>query len=151
MQRTYTLAVAGFLTNSAGQVLLVRTYWRSDTWELPGGQVEAGETPVTALVREVQEETGLDCEITSATGTYVNLATRVVVLTFAGITLSGELQLSSETSDVLFVEATEAALCSRITRPHLRTRALDALRSSRSSYAAYRTRPYLLLEQLIEE
>jgi 8-oxo-dGTP diphosphatase len=29
-------------------------------WSLPGGRVEFGETMVEALVREVQEETGLD-------------------------------------------------------------------------------------------
>lgn len=52
------IAVSGIFCDDLGRVLLLsRTY--ADGWVLPGGIVEAGESPATAFTREVEEETGL--------------------------------------------------------------------------------------------
>jgi 8-oxo-dGTP diphosphatase len=45
--------------DQAGRVLLVEPVYQ-DTWVVPGGVVEAGESPHAACRREVAEELGLD-------------------------------------------------------------------------------------------
>jgi 8-oxo-dGTP diphosphatase len=39
--------------------------WYPDVWDLPGGHIEVGETPTSALARELKEELGLDVTIPS--------------------------------------------------------------------------------------
>jgi 8-oxo-dGTP pyrophosphatase MutT (NUDIX family) len=56
MQR---VGAAGLITDEEGKVLLVRHTYGRKNWELPGGMVERGESPMEGAVREVQEETGL--------------------------------------------------------------------------------------------
>ena len=46
-----------------GRVLLVKPSYK-DGWEIPGGYVEHGESPLAAAVREVREELGADLEVT---------------------------------------------------------------------------------------
>ncbi len=54
---------AGLLCRDADdRVLLVQPTYKP-TWELPGGVVEAGESPAACAAREVREELGLDLPI----------------------------------------------------------------------------------------
>ena len=55
--------------DSAGEILLVR---RIDDgfWELPGGRVEVGESAAQAVVREVEEESGITIALTGISGVY---------------------------------------------------------------------------------
>ena len=46
------------LSDGDGRVLLVEPTYK-DHWEIPGGAVEADESPYTAVVRELEEELGL--------------------------------------------------------------------------------------------
>lgn len=44
-----------------GKVLMIFNKWRQE-WELPGGMIDAGETPRQAAFRELLEETGVTVE-----------------------------------------------------------------------------------------
>jgi 8-oxo-dGTP pyrophosphatase MutT (NUDIX family) len=49
-------AAGGIVYNPQGQVLLI---FRLDSWDLPKGKIDPGESPEQAALREVEEETGL--------------------------------------------------------------------------------------------
>jgi len=59
------------VTNAAGEVLLIRRS-DNDNWAVPGGGIDLGESMVQAAVRETQEETGIDCEVTGLVGIYTD-------------------------------------------------------------------------------
>lgn len=50
------------MRDALGQVLLVEPTYKP-SWELPGGGIEADESPRTACAREVEEELGLRLEV----------------------------------------------------------------------------------------
>jgi len=52
------MAAGVLLRDRAGRVLLVEPTYK-DYWELPGGAVEADESPYDAAIREVTEELGI--------------------------------------------------------------------------------------------
>src|SRR5688500_2538965 len=54
---------AGLICRDAGhRVLLVQPTYKP-TWEIPGGVVEAGESPASAVAREVREELGIELPV----------------------------------------------------------------------------------------
>ena len=62
-------AAFGAVRDGAGRLLLVRRI-DDGNWELPGGRIEAGESAVEALTREVAEESGITVEVTGISGVY---------------------------------------------------------------------------------
>lgn len=56
------MGAGALVRNDRGQVLLVEPTYKT-TWELPGGAVDADESPRQAVEREVQEELGLQLEL----------------------------------------------------------------------------------------
>ena len=65
----------GILTDDSGRILLQK---RSDTqsWGIPGGCLELGESSVDALKREFWEETGIKVEPVRLLNVYTNCPTR---------------------------------------------------------------------------
>lgn len=56
---TPRVAAGALFLDGARRVLLVHPTYK-DTWDIPGGYVERGESPAAACRREVAEELGLD-------------------------------------------------------------------------------------------
>ncbi|MCF3147677.1 NUDIX domain-containing protein [Streptomyces platensis] len=52
------MAAGALFFDSAGRVLMVEPSYK-DYWEIPGGYVETGESPLQTCVREVHEELGI--------------------------------------------------------------------------------------------
>ncbi|MCS5635587.1 MAG: NUDIX domain-containing protein [Myxococcota bacterium] len=70
-------------------------------WELPGGNFNPGEGPEQALVREIEEETGLQAEIVRRVGDYVRTGFRPhVARVFLCRVQGGEPRPSRETPRV---------------------------------------------------
>jgi ADP-ribose pyrophosphatase YjhB (NUDIX family) len=56
------VAAGALFVDEHDRVMLVQPSYKP-TWDIPGGVVEAGETPIQACAREVAEELGLTIEV----------------------------------------------------------------------------------------
>jgi len=95
----------GIIKNNNGEILILKRHPKSrtdpDTWELPGGKVEGGEFFDDALVREIKEETNLDCEVgdfaTAIQHDYPYKRTVQMIMYLDNI--EGEFKISNEHTD----------------------------------------------------
>lgn len=118
MAPRHIVAVAGLVSDAQGRVLMIRSPRRD--WEYPGGQVEEGENLISALVREVWEETGVTVSVGELVGVYSNVQSHIVMFDFLCTALSGTPTTSAESLAVEWVERAEAL--ERIVRPPIRYR-----------------------------
>jgi ADP-ribose pyrophosphatase YjhB (NUDIX family) len=107
------VAVSAFVLDEYGQLLMIRRT-DNDLYSIPGGGLEPGETVTAAAVREVQEETGIDIEVTGLIGIYSDPEHVIAYddgevrqefsICFRAQPVGGELRTSSESKEAFWVE-----------------------------------------------
>jgi 8-oxo-dGTP diphosphatase len=107
---TPELRAAGGIVVRDGRVLLVHRP-RYDDWTLPKGKLDAGESWQEAARREVEEETGLRCELGDEAGRtfYVDSRGREKEVRYYLMTSDGEPFAQNEVDEVRWVPLAEAA------------------------------------------
>lgn len=80
-------------------------------WDMPGGFVEAGESPEECIRREIREETGLEIEIERVIGAYTSQYgdgdRQTVDIGYLCAARDGELRLSDEKSEAVWAPLEE--------------------------------------------
>ena len=142
---THIVAVSGLISHPDGNILLIKSPRRG--WEFPGGQVEEGENIIDALIREIQEETGINASIGSLVGIYSNIKSPTkVMFGFLGDYHSGELETSEESLETIWIS--QQAALQYINNPAVFDRMKDMVDfSGRVIYRVYTTNPYQIYQQ----
>ena len=133
------IGVSSVVHDGAGRILLIKT--AKAGWELPGGRVEQGEDFITALTREVREETGCAIEVGRLTGVTSNTgAPRLTIFTFLCRHIAGDPYPGDDSLEAGWFAADMAI--GLVTHPVEQVRLTDALGDSEGViYRAYRRLP----------
>jgi 8-oxo-dGTP diphosphatase len=110
-QQTYTppkhiVSAATIVINENREILLIKGPRRG--WEMPGGQVEEGESLKDAAIRETKEETGIDIEVLVFCGVFQNVKRSICNTLFLAKPVGGVPTTSSESLEVAFFPIDEA-------------------------------------------
>jgi ADP-ribose pyrophosphatase YjhB (NUDIX family) len=107
------VAVSAFIQDDEGRILMIRRT-DNDLYSIPGGQLELGETLAEAAVREVREETGIECEVTGVVGLYSNPKHVIAYddgevrqefsICFRAIATGGNLRTSRESKEAFWID-----------------------------------------------
>ncbi|MEC0281869.1 NUDIX hydrolase [Terribacillus saccharophilus] len=98
MPSKHIVSAAAIVQNEHGDILLIKGPRRG--WEMPGGQVEEGESLADAAVREVMEESGIEIEVTKLCGIYQNTESSICNTLFLGKPIGGVCTPSEESLEV---------------------------------------------------
>lgn len=92
----HIISAAAIVVNEKNEILLIKGPRRG--WEMPGGQVEEGESLSQAAIRETKEESGIDIEIIKFCGIFQNVGNSICNTLFLAKPIGGELIQSSDES-----------------------------------------------------
>lgn len=109
-------AVVAIITDRHGRVLMTQRDRepKAGIWHMPGGGVEFGEGHIAALVREVQEEVGVDIVVTdqrpqfTASTLYPDVDRHVVAIYFAAVVARGKPRALDATRKVMWTNERQA-------------------------------------------
>ncbi|WP_270182321.1 NUDIX hydrolase [Alkalihalobacillus sp. CinArs1] len=96
----HIVSAAAIVINEQKQILLIRGPRRG--WEMPGGQVEEGESLIEAVIRETKEETGIDIEVDKFCGVFQNVHGSICNTLFLAKSVGGKIATSPESLEVGF-------------------------------------------------
>ncbi|WML46629.1 NUDIX hydrolase [Neobacillus sp. PS3-34] len=96
----HIVSAATIVLNEQKEILLIKGPQRG--WEMPGGQVEEGESLKDAAIRETKEESGIEIEVIKFCGIYQNVSGSICNTLFLGKPIGGELTTSPESLEVGF-------------------------------------------------
>jgi ADP-ribose pyrophosphatase len=104
--QTYFMTSAVLVIDADQNILLKKDPNRG--WELPGGNLDDGESIMTCAVREVKEETGMDVEIVKLCGMTHEVENRRCTVFWIARPVGGQLRTCAESLDVGFFGKQEA-------------------------------------------
>ncbi|WP_156960160.1 NUDIX hydrolase [Oceanobacillus manasiensis] len=96
----HIVSAATIVLNDNQEVLLIKGPKRG--WEMPGGQVEEGESVIDAAIRETKEESGIEVEITRFCGMFQNIERSICNTLFLAKPVGGKPTTSPESLEVGF-------------------------------------------------
>ena len=102
----HIVSAATIVLNSKNELLLIKGPKRG--WEMPGGQVEEGESLTAAAIRETKEESGIDVEILKFCGIFQNVEKSICNTLFLAKPIGGTPTTSPESLEVGYFPIEEA-------------------------------------------
>ncbi|WP_102028398.1 NUDIX hydrolase [Salirhabdus sp. Marseille-P4669] len=102
----HIISAATIVRNDKNELLLIKGPRRG--WEMPGGQVEEGESLEAAAIRETKEETGIDVEIIKFCGVFQNVDKSICNTLFLAKPIGGQFKTSEESLEVGFFSIEKA-------------------------------------------
>ncbi|MBI9103850.1 MAG: NUDIX domain-containing protein [Spirochaetales bacterium] len=107
MEKQVTFAVKGFIVKDGKFLIVKRNPPEANIWELPGGHLEYGETAEETIIREMNEETGLNVtpiKLMDTWDSYLPPNRQITGIIYRCITDIYEVHLSDEHCDFRWVE-----------------------------------------------